>query len=493
MNRTKVSKSRVLLFVLLAAASLIMIGLPYVGAVDNTLLLEVEGPAAQHDASVVQARRVAVNWTILGENEPKSITIKLFNGEMITAVHERTYPSSSVEGYVWVGHIPGQRASSISLSVVEDVIIGSIILDGLERYKIAYNGQWQELQEIDPNKRIYIEGHDTVIPETLSDRDTIASDMCEDGSRVDLLVAYTPAARNQEGGTAAIKALINQRVAAMNTANASSGLTFNYRLVHVMETPYSETGNVLTDINRLQDANDGYLDDVLAAREQHLADMTALLVAESSTNNSCGIASLMTNLSPNFAAHAFNVTALDYAGPIYYCHALTLAHEFGHNMGNRHDRAHAGSSAIFPYSFGYQSPSESFRTIMSYNCPNGCPQINYWSNPDVDYRGEPLGIDFSADPLNSADNARSMAQSAYYVANFKQNCDSLPPPTSTSTPTPTRTPPATSTPTPTNIASATNTPTATKTSTATSTPYATPSQGTETPPQGFWVYVPFLR
>ena len=32
-----------------------------------------------------------------------------------------------------------------------------------------------------------------------------------------------------------------------------------------------------------------------------------------------------------------------------------------------------------------------FRTVMAYNCPGGCPRVLHWSNPDMEYGGQPLG------------------------------------------------------------------------------------------------------
>jgi hypothetical protein len=280
--------------------------------------------------------------------------------------------------------------------------------------------------------------------------------MCEDGKRIDLLVAYTTEARQAEGSTAAIVALINQRVADMNTANKDSGVSFRFRLVHTMETAYKETGSVRADLDPLVNKNDGVLDDVTRARDTYKADLAALVIAEAEQEQACGIAYVMGQPSTSFADWAYNVTALDYIG-LFFCGDYTLAHEFGHNMGNQHE---TGSNPIFPYSFGYQSPKATFRTIMATACVAGyCPRINQWSNPDVRFAGEPTGIN------GRADNARSMDETAVYVANFRPNPNC-------NTTAPTNTPVPTNTPTPT--ATATANPTATATAVGTPMPSATP-------------------
>jgi len=158
-----------------------------------------------------------------------------------------------------------------------------------------------------------------------------------------------------------------------------------------------------------------------------------------------------------------------------YRGVATLAHELGHNLGNAHDRAHHAGSTLFPYSYGYQSPNGTFRDIMSYDCPGGCPRLNFWANPDVWYLGEPTGVDYDTDPANAADLVRSMNEARLTAANFRNTCA---PPTATATATPTDTATPSATPTASSTPTASLTPTASPTATQTST--ASPT-GTPTP------------
>jgi hypothetical protein len=144
----------------------------------------------------------------------------------------------------------------------------------------------------------------------------------------------------------------------------------------------------------------------------------------------------------------------------------SFGHELAHNMGSNHDRAN-GSAALYPYSYGYWALDNSYRTVMAYDCPNGgCSRVPYFSNPNVSYNGYPTGISYDVDPNRAADNARSLNEARFVVANFR---DSTAPPT----PTPTRTPTRTPTNAPTNTS--TPTPTHTPTNTPTDTPVATPT------------------
>ena len=232
----------------------------------------------------------------------------------------------------------------------------------------------------------------------------------DDGSIIDLMVVYTPAARIAEGGTPAIEALINLAVEETNIAFANSQIAPRLRLVHTAEVNYTESGNMGTDLSRFRGKTDGYMDDVHAWRDAYAADQISLI---ESTGNYCGIAYLMSNVGSYFESAAFAVVHRSCATGYY-----SFGHERGHNLGSHHDRANAGSSPAYAYSYGLQEPNGPFRTVLSYNnC--GCTRIQHYSNPDVLYGGLPTGIDHDISPESSADNARSIDNVAYTVANFR--------------------------------------------------------------------------
>ena len=114
------------------------------------------------------------------------------------------------------------------------------------------------------------------------------------------------------------------------------------------------------------------------------ADAVVLIVNDTAY---CGMAYVMTSLSSSFESAAFSVVSRICATGYY-----SFAHETGHNFGSVHDRANSSFAGVYDYSYGYQSPYGTFRTIMSYDCDGGCPRINYWSNPDIYYNGQPLGV-----------------------------------------------------------------------------------------------------
>ena len=91
---------------------------------------------------------------------------------------------------------------------------------------------------------------------------------------------------------------------------------------------------------------------------------------------------------------------------------MSIAHEIGHILGIRHDRATDASNVPMAYGHGYVN-GDKWRDIMSYNdsC-GGCPRIPFWSNPRIQYKGEPTGT-------VAADSARVILEKAERVSRFR--------------------------------------------------------------------------
>lgn len=402
-----------------------------------------------------RARTVDVNWDALSP-AASEVRLNLFDDAVLTAELLRV-DRSVIDGYVWVGRIMGMPDSLVTLSVSGDVLDGTVRLAGRERYTIgpatgSAAPRDHVIREIDPNRGREPGGDDAVLPPPLLGSalpDTTQATTCEDGSVVDLLVAYTPAAAALRGGTSAMESWINARISEMNSANADSQASFVWRLTGIQAVDYDESGHLPTDLDRLQKADDVFLDAVHSARIAAKADLVNLIVSMGN-GGSCGLAYQMVQPVPGFAAYAFGITALDYEDS-YTCSSLTLSHEFGHGMGNAHNRENAGPDVVIPYAYGYQDPGQTFRTIMAYDCRDGCPRVNRWSNPDTSYNGLPAGMSYDSILGYGADVAQSMTELSELVANFQPNCPAVTP-TDTPTPVPDVTVEPTETPLPTATA-----------------------------------------
>ena len=99
----------------------------------------------------------------------------------------------------------------------------------------------------------------------------------DDGSFIDVLVVYTPAAKSAAGGTSQILATINTAVAETNAGYANSGVVQRLRLAAAVEVAYTENGDIGVDLDRITATSDGYIDNVHTLRNTYKADMVSLI------------------------------------------------------------------------------------------------------------------------------------------------------------------------------------------------------------------------
>lgn len=310
---------------------------------------------------------------------------------------------------IWTGRILNSQRGQLVMAVTGKIHSGTLTTDEGTVFTIRNaddSVHW--VQERDPTLLPPDLEPIRVLPGELPARRApqIAED---DGTIVDVLVVYTPAARAAAGGTAAMQNLVALGIAETNQGYANSGVTQRVRLVRTEEISYTESGSLSTDLGRLRSTSDGILDGVHATRNMYNADVVSLWTE---TGDACGLAYLLTDLFSDFSTRAFNVVRRDCATGYY-----SFGHEMGHNMGATHDLANSGSPGLFSYSYGYQQISVTpfFRTVMAYACAGGvnCPRINFWSSPNATYLGITTGT-------GSANNALTLNNTRNTSANWRQ-------------------------------------------------------------------------
>ncbi len=214
-----------------------------------------------------------------------------------------------------------------------------------------------------------------------------------------VMVHWTSSAASASGN---ISALVDLAVAETNQGYTNSGVLIDLILAHKSQVTYTQSGSFSTDLSRYRGTSDGYMDSIHTTRNSVAADVGFLVINNSS---SCGLASgIGSSASTAFAdAHWDCITG-------YY----SFGHEIGHLQSARHDINTDGTLSPYAYGHGYRyTGSPSWRTIMAYNCPAGCPRLNYWSNPNKLYNGVPMGN------TTRADNTRVLNTTRGAVAAFR--------------------------------------------------------------------------
>lgn len=384
---------------------------PY--ALFETLPVQNQGIAESLPSHVNRNTRIRLNSDYFRN---KNLSLDLF-GEQVVVVRDRVVDNVGGNA-VWVGHIKSKPGSSIVLSKRSKGFSGTIHYNGklfeieMDK-KSASDAVLSEIneEELPPDIHKQVPDADFLPDEALPANAVAAAA----SNIVDLMVVYTPSSCNKYGrdvggGCANLESKIVSAVAAANTAYNNSQVNMQLNLVRMQEISYSERG-IENSLNDLTGTNDGQMDNVHTLRNTYGADQVALISEDS---NACGVAWQMSKESAGFAAYAFSVVFSD-------CLAgQTLAHELGHNQGDAHDPDNAGGQGAFPYSFGHRiCGTGGFRTIMSYSCL-GANRIDFFSNPNLSFNGQPIGI------ADQRDNSRSMNETVDTVSAWRGNANPAP-------------------------------------------------------------------
>ena len=405
------------------------------------LFSEVEGePPHSTDVEILASRLVGIDFGQIAQitnppidpkdsvtgtpPTPHTLVLNLFDDVVFTGIVEHVEPTAS--GHALWGSLQGEDLGTMTLVVNGKIVVGTVRTpDAVYSIRTAGDGKYV-IRQIDESSLPPL-GEPLDVPSSPRDAPSQAGDIPpDDGSVIDVMVVYTPLAKHREGGRAAIEALIDLFVTETNQAYANSGVIHRIRLVLRKEVDYIEDGDSIVDLRRLREDSDGYMDHVHELRDLYAADLVHIVVGISDIGGRA--------YESSDESSAFGLT-------LYLADSLGFAHELGHNMGLHHDRYEVGVPLKGSH-FGYvnqrmfePNAPESARwvTIMAYGkqCGEvggfGCYRVPYFSNPDLTYNGDPMGVpadhpstgvDGPADAVGTLNDRREI------TANFRRSSTS---------------------------------------------------------------------
>lgn len=316
--------------------------------------------------------------------------------------------------FAWTGEASG-AAGSVTLIVRNANVTGSIRIGG-KLYSLQPLGDGvHALVTVDQSKfREHPPSFREIERRGGARAPSLKAATADSRASIDAYVVYTTAAKN---AVADIEATVELAVLETNQSYVNSNIYIDLGLSGAKETAYSEDGKTWTQVLAdLVNGTEPSTADVHQQRDALAADVVVLLLDPSlmvpegdddDPKDTCGLAAdIMAT-----AASAYALVAYDCATGNY-----SFGHEIGHLQGARHD----DDKTLTPYPYGhgykYVSPDTSWRTVMAYNCKDGCPRLQYWSNPNINYPavgGVPMGT------ASTNDNARVLNQTAATVGAFR--------------------------------------------------------------------------
>jgi hypothetical protein len=269
---------------------------------------------ASDDRGVVRRRRASAALTMLAQGgtgplgagarpqAARSVELNLFGDVDVVAQLDYVETVATL-GYAWVGQVAGVEGSRVILAVADGVLSGVVNLPGgMYSVRLLGDGSYDIIEV----NRHLIPGDVSPVPPARAPARESGPPLAapaDTNNVIEMLLYYTPTAKNAVGGIAALNALLTASIAQVNSVLGASDTAARVRLIEAREYSYIETGSTAADVLNLQ--ADIY---VKADRNTVRADVVTLLVSQDSSAN--GAALIGVSQGVGYPENAYNAVAL---------------------------------------------------------------------------------------------------------------------------------------------------------------------------------------
>src|SRR4249919_1193257 len=295
------------------------------------------------------------------------MTITAPDGQPVRLRYQRHFEHPN-GNWTWIGR--DAYGEDAVLTFGEKAVFGSIPQHGREELRLSTRGGRAWVVQIDPARLHSPEASkpDFLIPPSLAA--SLASSESFSASAqpqaaaataavtVDVALGYTTAYAAELGGDSQAVTRLQNLVDITNQAYANSQINAQVRLVRTLSVAYADAtdnGDALSKLSGYQAGTgtmptDPAFAGLRAARDQYGADLVSLVRRfRTPENDGCGIAWLIggdrSSINNSDAPFGYSVVSDDLDmgdydesdGKTYGCRKESLAHEFGHNMGQAHN------------------------------------------------------------------------------------------------------------------------------------------------------------
>ena len=327
------------------------------------------------------------------------ISIEIF--EAIITLKRDKIEERETNNFTWFGNSEDKKVSAV-FTVLKNDIQGQILtptglyaIETFENTSVIEKINQQKLPEEDCFSLDNYSGEHKTEGEQ-SGENSKERELINKDCKLRVLVMYTPDAEASSGAN--MYGHSQLCVDVMNQALANSDIGREAELVFVGRADFTETGDMKNDLILFKNDNDGVMDNVHNLRIQYAADVCVLIVNENHYTLCGKAAALRSSSEYAFALVGWGCSVNKY----------TFPHEIAHLFGCQHAISNGTDpnlDADAPHAHGYIN-SSNWHTIMASN--NNTTRIPYWSNPNVNYGGQPTGTPAAHNAQMMEDNFERM-------------------------------------------------------------------------------------